>query len=327
MRQLALLVLLFPALASAQITADGWTLINPIIRSTEAAAPATPAAGQVALYPKSGTPGEWCSKDDAGVETCMSAGSGGGGGGEANDGANLGGGLANYDSKSGLLIRFNTFAAADFDLASNLFTIDATKWLTIAAGNAAYQPLDSDLTSIAALSTTAFGRGLLTEVSASTMRSLLALVPGVDVQAYDLDLDDLADGSLSGGKVGSGINAANITTGTVPDAQVNGANESDEVTMGGDLSGAANNAQIGANTVGLAEFTPDPSADDQVLVSDSGAAATWRPLPTGCANATTSKVLYNDATNTWSCGTDQTGGGGGGGAGYAEIAAAVMAGF
>jgi hypothetical protein len=48
-----------------------------VIEGTEAAAPGTPAAGQVILYAKSGTPGEWCSKDDAGVETCMSAGSGG----------------------------------------------------------------------------------------------------------------------------------------------------------------------------------------------------------------------------------------------------------
>jgi hypothetical protein len=46
-----------------------------VIEGTEAAAPGTPAAGQVILYAKSGTPGEWCSKDDAGTETCMSGGS------------------------------------------------------------------------------------------------------------------------------------------------------------------------------------------------------------------------------------------------------------
>lgn len=42
----------------------------------EIVAPATPAAGKVAIYAKTGSPGELCSKDDAGVETCMSAGSG-----------------------------------------------------------------------------------------------------------------------------------------------------------------------------------------------------------------------------------------------------------
>jgi hypothetical protein len=38
-----------------------------------------------------------------------------------------------------------------------------------------YQPLDSDLTAIAALATTSFGRGLLTETSASTARTTLGL--------------------------------------------------------------------------------------------------------------------------------------------------------
>ena len=76
------LALMVPSMAVAQMTADGWTFTNSIIgdelEGTEAAAPGTPAAGKVLLYPKSGTPGEWCSKDDAGVETCMSAGGGGG---------------------------------------------------------------------------------------------------------------------------------------------------------------------------------------------------------------------------------------------------------
>jgi len=83
-----------------------------------------------------------------------SVGGGGGGGGEANTASNLGGGLANYSTKVGVDLQFNSFASADFDLASNLITIDATKWLTISAGNAAYQPLDADLTTIAGLTAT-----------------------------------------------------------------------------------------------------------------------------------------------------------------------------
>lgn len=39
-------------------------------------------------------------------------------------------------------------------------------------------------------------------------------------QPLDADLTDLADGSLSGSKVGSGISADNITTGTVADARI-----------------------------------------------------------------------------------------------------------
>lgn len=46
---------------------------------------------------------------------------------------------------------------------------------------------------------------------------------GATVQAYDADLYDLADGSLSGGKVGTGISAANLTTGTLPDERLSAA--------------------------------------------------------------------------------------------------------
>ncbi len=49
--------------------------------------------------------------------------------GEANTASNLGGGLANFDTKSGVTLRFNSFLAADFDLGSNLLSIDDVTWL------------------------------------------------------------------------------------------------------------------------------------------------------------------------------------------------------
>ena len=54
---------------------------------------------------------------------------------------------------------------------------DYSAFYALASHNhdAAYQPLDSDLTAIAALSTTSFGRGLLTETNAASLKSTLSL--------------------------------------------------------------------------------------------------------------------------------------------------------
>lgn len=51
--------------------------------------------------------------------------------------------------------------------------------LAYIAGSSTFQPLDSDLTAIAALSTTPFGRALLTLADASAARTTLAFAPAV----------------------------------------------------------------------------------------------------------------------------------------------------
>lgn len=63
------------------------------------------------------------------------------------------------------------------------------------------QPEDADLTAIAALATTSFGRGLLIEASASSTRATLSLVIGTNVQAWDADLDTWATKTAPSGTV------------------------------------------------------------------------------------------------------------------------------
>lgn len=58
------------------------------------------------------------------------------------------------------------------DAAAGRTALDVLSVAEVAAG---YQPLDADLSSIAALTTTAFGRGLLTEASAATLKGTLTL--------------------------------------------------------------------------------------------------------------------------------------------------------
>jgi hypothetical protein len=48
-----------------------------------------------------------------------------------------------------------------------------------------------------------------------------------------------------------------------------------------------------------------PSSDDQVYVSDSSSAATWRTLP-NCTDAGGQHLNYTQSTNTFSCGTTST---------------------
>lgn len=60
-------------------------------------------------------------------------------------------------------------------------------YATTAAVAAGYQPLDADLTAIAALTTAAYGRSLLEVASEAALHALINLEIGTDVQAYDAD--------------------------------------------------------------------------------------------------------------------------------------------
>lgn len=113
-------------------------------------------------------------------------------GGEVNTASNLGGGLANYSTKSGVDLQFNSFAAADFDLAANLISIDDTKWATDSGVAALYQPLDADLTYLAGFTPSANVKTILNAADYAAVRTALSLVIGTNVQAWDADLDTIS---------------------------------------------------------------------------------------------------------------------------------------
>lgn len=69
----------------------------------------------------------------------------------------------------------NAGAARTYLSLGTMATETASNYLTTAAAASSYQPLDSDLTAIAALSTTTYGRSLLILADAAAARTALAL--------------------------------------------------------------------------------------------------------------------------------------------------------
>lgn len=138
----------------------------------------------------------------------------------------------------------------------------------------AYQPLDAELTAIAALVSaadklpyftgsgtaaltdfTAFARTLVDDVDAATMRTTLGLVIGTNVQAWDADLDALA--ALSGTSTIYYRSAANTWS---------------AVTIGGMLSFSGGTLNVGdAELSALAGLTS--AADSVPYFTGSGTAA------------------------------------------------------
>lgn len=77
-----------------------------------------------------------------------------------------------------------------------------------------------------------------------------------------------------------------------------------------DLSGSATTGQLPTIPVTKGGTNLTTIAANQTWVGTAADTVTAKTLPS-CSNATTSKLLYDNATQTFSCGTDQTGGGGG----------------
>lgn len=82
-------------------------------------------------------------------------------------------------------------------------------------------------------------------------------------------------------------------------------------------------ADLPTVTVGKGGTGQTTITTNQVYVGTALDTLTAKTLPS-CSNNTTDKLLFDNATQTWSCGTDQ--GGAGSGLSFAEVAAANLAG-
>ena len=98
---------------------------------------------------------------------------------------------ADLDTYAGITPSANVqslLGAADYAAMRGLLDLEAgTDFYSIAAADAAFQPLDSDLTAIAALTTTSYGRALLEIANEVAFKAAVNLKIGTDVQAFDAD--------------------------------------------------------------------------------------------------------------------------------------------
>jgi hypothetical protein len=181
---------------------------------------------------------------------------------------------------------------ADARIASTIAR-DSEVTSAISALSSVYQPLDSDLTAIAALTTTAFGRGLLDDADAAAGRATLVAAPAAAkyiVQTADTELS--AEQAL--GALATGIVKNTTTTGVLSIATANtdyaaaahatrhedsGADEISLTGLSGQPADTINKAFIAAKgdlITATANDTPailTVGTDGHVLTADSGQSA------------------------------------------------------
>ena len=186
--------------------------------------------------------------------------------------------------------------ARDSEVSSAVSThesaLDPHPGYTTAAEVVAYaQPLDSDLTALAALTTTAYGRALLELANAAALRTAGGLVIGTDVQAYDADLAAIAALSTTsyGRSLLEAANAGALRTlaGLVIGTDVQ-AYDAELAALAG-LTSAADRLPYfsGSAAAALATFT----AAGRALVDDADASAQLTTLGV----STFIKTLLDDA--------------------------------
>jgi len=151
-------------------------------------------------------------------------------------------------------------------IAAHEAAVDPHPTYTTAAELAAFaQPLDSDLTAIAALTTTAFGRSFLALADAAAARALIDLEPGTDIPSLAVFNDHSARHENGG---------------------------ADEVSVAG-LSGLLADGQTPlAHTHAVADVDSEAQLSGKVIKSDGAGGATWEDDETGAGGGAPTDADY-----------------------------------
>lgn len=157
------------------------------------------------------------------------------------------------------------------------------------------QPLDSDLTSIAALATTAYGRSLLEAENAAALRTLAGTVIGTDVQAYSAALAATTASFTSADETKlDGIEAgADVTDAT--NVNIAGAVMHTDLTTNGMLTRTGSETYVSRSIVqpaaGISVSNGDGVAGNPTLALTNDLSALEALTTTG--------ITIRSATDTW----------------------------
>lgn len=198
-----------------------------------------------------------------------------------------------------ILAALLTVDGAGSSLDADLLDGQSSAYYATAASLSGYQPLDSDLTALAALTTTTYGRALLELANAAALRTAAGLVIGTDVQAYDGELAALAGLTSAADSLpyftGSGT-AALATFTAAGRALVDDADAAAQRTtlgLGTIATQAANSVSVSGGTItGITDLTV---ADGGTGASDAATARTNLIVPEG-ANVGTTNLRVGSGT-------------------------------
>ena len=181
------------------------------------------------------------------------------------------GGSLTFDQKYFLEIVINPNGAAEtltrIELTSSMFSLSTLNATNITSGTLSGALLDEVDVSILSGSV-AIANGGTGAADATSARTNLGLAIGSNVQAYDVDLDDLADGVLSGAKVGTGIDATNITANSL--AIANGGTGAATATAARDNLGLTIGTNVQAYDADLTTYAGiTPGTDIQTFLGSA----------------------------------------------------------